>query len=227
MARWRSAHARAAATTRAVVVCSNIDRARLSSEAAVVIPNGYEATQRRMAPTTGATLAMVGLMIYPPNGDGARYFATQVLPLVRDQVPEARFRIVGRHDGELADLADVPGVEVVGEVENVGEALQEAAAIVVPLRAGSGTRIKVLEAFALGIPVVSTTLGCEGLGARDGEELLLGDTPGDLASACVRVIGDRKLAARLSEAGYRLWENCYRADAIRSLTAQVAREAAE
>ncbi len=226
LVRWRRAQRRAATTTRAVV-CSVLDRERLGVSAAV-IPNGYEPAGEANEPASSAdpVLTMVGLMVYPPNLDAARLFATRVLPLVRRAVPSARFRIVGRHDGLIDDLRARDGVEIVGQVDDVGEPFRTTSVVVVPLRAGSGTRIKVLEGFAYGKPVVSTTLGSEGIGARDGIELLNADTPRALADACIRVLGQPELAASLAAAGRTLWAAEYRWEAIRMKVAELAREVA-
>ena len=178
------------------------------------------------ASSADPVLTMVGLMVYPPNLDAARLFATRVLPLVRRAVPSARFRIVGRHDGLIDDLRARDGVEIVGQVDDVGEPFRTTSVVVVPLRAGSGTRIKVLEGFAYGKPVVSTTLGSEGIGARDGIELLNADTPRALADACIRVLGQPELASSLAAAGRTLWAAEYRWEAIRMKVAELAREVA-
>jgi glycosyltransferase involved in cell wall biosynthesis len=129
---------------------------------------------------------------------------------VREKVPEARFRLVGRHDGVLGKLADLPGVDLIGEVDDLEETFRTTTAVVVPLRAGSGTRIKVIEAFAQRLPVVSTTLGCEGLDARQGVELLIGDTPEELAAACVDLLTDQRKAAAIADAGHALWQARFR-----------------
>jgi glycosyltransferase involved in cell wall biosynthesis len=162
-------------------------------------------------------------MTYPPNEDGARFFATQVLPLVREGAPDATFRIVGRDDGLLADLDAVPGVERTGEVEDVRAMLADTTAVVVPLRAGSGTRVKILEGFAFALPVISTTLGCEGLAGRAGEDLLVADTPRALAAACLQVVREPEAAAQLAAAGHALWEARYRLETIQAEVASAAR----
>lgn len=229
--RWERAQWRAARAARAVVVCSDLDRDRFGVGSAVVLPNGYELASgvpkaSVAAPSTAPVLTMVGLLIYPPNLDGARFFARRVLPLVRRSIPAARFRLVGRHDGLVDDLRGLAGVEVLGEVEALDEVFASTTAVVVCLRAGSGTRVKVLEAFARGLPVVSTTLGCEGLDARDGRELLVADTPDDLAAACVRILSEPTLAASVAEEGHRLWEARYRWDDLRALVGRLALEVA-
>jgi glycosyltransferase involved in cell wall biosynthesis len=229
LGRWRRAQRRAAAAARVVVVCSELDRERLGVDQAVVIPNGYEAPGGD-APTSAPAdpvLTMVGLFVYQPNLDAAKFFAENALPLVRREIPAARFRIVGRHDGLLDGLRRYEGVDVVGEVASLDACFRTTTAVVIPVRAGSGTRIKVLEAFARRRPVVSTRLGSEGIGARDGLELLNADTPRELADACIRVLRDPELAASLAEAGHKLWAAEYRADAIRTRVAELAARVAD
>ena len=221
--RWRRLQQRAAARSRAAVVCSEADRARLGASNAIVVPNGYAGDPVERVAGAAPVFTMVGLMTYPPNEDGARFFATQVLPLVRATKPDVIFRIVGRDDGLLSDLDSVPGVERTGEVADVAGLLSDTTAVVVPLRAGSGTRIKILEAFACGLPVISTTLGCEGLDARDGEELLVADPPDRLADACLTVLREPETAAHIAAAGHALWEARYRPATIEAQVAAAAR----
>jgi glycosyltransferase involved in cell wall biosynthesis len=216
--RWRRVQRRAAADAGAVVVCSELDRDRLGAPVAVVIPNGYDLPASDAAPgvePSAPRLTMIGLMTYAPNADGARYFARDVLPAVRARVPEASFSVVGRHDGTLDDISGLPGVDVVGPVDDVEPVLRGTAAVVVPLRAGGGTRLKVLEAWAHALPVASTSLGCEGLGASPGVDLLIGDTAADLASACAQLLTDAGTASTVADHGRRRWEEHFRWDGIR------------
>lgn len=210
-------------------MCSELDRDRVGVEQAVVIPNGYEppGDDAAVGAPADPVLTMVALFVYLPNLDAAKFFAEEVLPLVRREIAAASFRIVGRHDGLLDDLARHEGVDVVGEVANLDATFRATAAVVIPVRAGSGTRIKVLEAFARRRPVISTRLGSEGIGAHDGRELLNADTPRELADACIRVLRDPELAASLAEAGHKLWAAEYRADAIRTRIAELAARVAD
>jgi glycosyltransferase involved in cell wall biosynthesis len=169
---------------------------------------------------------MIGLMTYPPNADAARYFARDVLPAVRARVPEASFSVVGRHDGTLDDISGHPGVDVVGPVEDVEPVLRGTAAVVVPLRAGGGTRLKVLEAWAHALPVVSTSVGCEGLGAEPGVDLLIGDNATDLASACAHLLTDADMASTVADHGRRRWEAHFRWDGIRDQIGALVRRVA-
>jgi glycosyltransferase involved in cell wall biosynthesis len=225
--RWHRLQLRAAAASRAVVVCSEADRARSGAANAVVVPNGFPGAPVERRDGGPPVFTMVGLMTYPPNEDGARWFATDALPLIREGARDAVFRVVGRDDGGLAELDSIDGVERTGEVDDVHPLLADTTAVVVPLRAGSGTRVKILEAFAAGIPVVSTALGCEGLDARDGVELLVADTPRELASACLRLAHDPAGAGSIAAAGHALWEARYRPETIQAQVAAVARQAAQ
>ena len=130
----------------------------------------------RAAVGTPPTVLFQGLLRYPPNIDAARWLAPEVGPALRALVPDAEIRLVGEHPPELAALDDRPRFTVAGRVPDIATELARADVVVVPVRYGSGTRLKILEAFAHRMPVVSTTLGAEGLGAEDGVHLLLGDT---------------------------------------------------
>jgi glycosyltransferase involved in cell wall biosynthesis len=144
---------------------------------------------------------MVGLLQYLPNADAARFMASEILPRVQRALPEATLDIVGgRPPDDLAALGRRPGVQVPGFVDELQSYYRRASVLVVPLRAGSGVRQKIIEAMALGRPVVSTTLGAEGLGVRDGEHLLVADTPADFAAAVVRLCREPALVARLTGA---------------------------
>ena len=147
-------------------------------------------------------LVFVGSMDWMPNVDAVAWFVTDILPLVRRHVPDASLSIVGRDPTrtvrELA--ARVPGVAVTGTVPDVRPYLERCAAVVVPLRIGGGTRLKIFEAMAMEKAVVSTHIGAEGLPIADGKELLLADDPRAFAGAVVSLLHDRAMARRLGEA---------------------------
>jgi polysaccharide biosynthesis protein PslH len=221
--RWRALQSRFAGEADAVVVCSELDRRRLGARNAVVIPNGYEAPDA-YAPRPGQSRAMVmiGRFAYPPNADGARFFVREILPRIRARLPDATVRLVGRDEGLLEDLRDLDGVTVTGEVPDVADELARARTVVVPLRAGSGTRLKVLEAFAFRVPVVATTLGCEGLDAVPDRHLLVADHPVDFAAACVRLLTDGELHDRIVREAWALFEARYRWEDIRRSVRELA-----
>jgi len=129
-----------------------------------------------------------------------RYFCREVLPRLQRAQP-VRFRIVGAYPPEVVRrLGDLPGVEVTGQVDEIGPCYRTAAVFVAPVLQGSGTRLKILEAMASGCPVVSTTIGAEGLGAVHEREILLADTPDDMAAAIARLMREPELAMRLAQA---------------------------
>ena len=147
-------------------------------------------------------LAFLGSMDWMPNIEGVHWFVREVYPLVRAAVPEVRLRIVGRKPGaDIRALAqrDV-SIEVTGTVDDVRPCLADAAAMIVPLLSGGGTRIKILEAMAFGLPVLSTTIGAEGLPFDHDRHLLLADSGSDFAHQCLQMLRDRGLRERLSQA---------------------------
>ncbi len=227
--RWARRQRAAASSADRVVVCSELDRRRLASPTATVVPNGYELEgepvggERSVA--TGPVFTMVGLMIYPPNLDAAEHFARDVLPIVRRQEPHAEFRIVGRGSLGGNAIASLPGVVVRGRVDDIRDELAQTDVAVVPIRFGGGTRIKVLEAFAHRVPVVATRTGAEGIEAIDGEHLLLADD-GDaeaMARACLRVVQDKAFRSRMVDAAEALYQERYRWEVIHPQVAALAR----
>ncbi|TMK80581.1 MAG: glycosyltransferase [Actinobacteria bacterium] len=150
-------------------------------------------------------VVFVGAMDYNTNIDAVAHFAADIWPRVRERVPELSFTIVGRNPApEVIALEGQPGIEVSGTVADVRPYYREASVVIVPLRLGSGTRLKILEAMAAGVPVVSTTLGAEGLAARPGEEILIADTPADTVEAIVRLRRSPELRQALREQGRKL-----------------------
>jgi glycosyltransferase involved in cell wall biosynthesis len=152
----------------------------------------------------------VGTFTYRPNVDAALLLGREIFPLVRRAIPAARLLLVGHEPPDaVRALARERGVSLAGAVPDVRRAYERAAVAVAPLRAGGGTRLKILEAMALGRPVVSTRVGAEGLAVVDNEHLLLSDTPGEFGSSVARLLGDRPLRARLAANARRLVEARY------------------
>ncbi len=154
-------------------------------------------------------LVYAGSMDYHANIDAVRWFARDVWPAVRARQPNLRFTIVGRNPSPEVIALKSADIDVTGTVPDVRPYYREALAVVVPLRAGSGTRLKILEAMAAGVPVVSTTLGAEGLDSRAGCDLLIADAPSEMAGAIAAVIEPAELRARLIAAGRALVERRY------------------
>jgi glycosyltransferase involved in cell wall biosynthesis len=220
--RWRALQARIARDANAVVVCSRLDRERLG-QPAWIVPNGYDDVPRRAteSPSGAPTVTMVSLFTYEPNLDAARFLVREILPRIRSVRPDAQVRLVGRADDRLLGLRG-DGVTLTGEVPDVSPELARADVVAVPIRFGGGTRIKILEAFARGIPVVATPQGAEGIEATPGEDLLVAGDAASFAGACVRLLDEPELREQLATSARAVFEAHYRWDAIRSdLTARL------
>lgn len=178
-----------------VIVVSEEDRRlhreRYGLDGAVVVPTGVDAEwfAPRGAPVDPRRVVFVGSMDWQPNDDGARFFLGRIWPRIRRSVPGARAALVGRKPSpRLRALAAAAGVEVTGQVDDVRPHLADAAVAVVPLRIAGGARLKIFEAMAMARPVVSTSIGAEGLRLRDGEGLLLADDERAFAAAVARLL---------------------------------------
>jgi glycosyltransferase involved in cell wall biosynthesis len=157
---------------------------------------------------SGSTnLLTLGTLYYPPNADGVRWFLSDVYPLVLQQLPEARLTIVGKNPPQdFLDLAQrqPEKIAVTGYVPDLTPYLQQSVSIVVPVRAGSGMRVRILEAFAHAMPVVTTTVGLEGIEAVPGEDVLVADSARDYANAVISLLTDAGLQEKLARNGRRL-----------------------
>ena len=154
----------------------------------------------------------LGTLRYPPNAEGILWFANEVFPILCQRLPDVSLTIIGANPSrQIQRLASIyPGrVQVTGYVQDLKPYVECAGTMVVPVRAGSGMRVRILEAFAMGIPVVTTTIGLEGIEAVPGEDALIADTPEDFASAVVRMLTDQSLQAVLSANGRKLAEERY------------------
>lgn len=165
-------------------------------------PNGYTERPNR--------LVFSGSMDWHPNEDAILYFADAILPRIRAEVPDVSLTVVGRNPtARLRDVAARAGIDVTGTVDDVRPSMGEAAVYVVPLRAGGGTRLKIFEALAMAKPVVSTTVGAEGLALESGRHFVAADAPGDFADAVVRLLRDPRGRHALGQAGRDLVEAYY------------------
>ena len=195
-----------------------------------VVPNGVDTdhhTNGARAPEEGA-LVYNGALTYRANLDAVRHFARAIYPILRSSCPNVRLRVTGRCAGvDLAGLDGCPGIELTGYVEDIRTVLNRSSACVIPLREGGGSRLKILEAMAAGVPVVSTSVGAEGLDLENGRHALIADSPADFAGAVDRVLRDADLAGRLSREARELVERQYDWSSIGRLFVDVVESAAE
>lgn len=159
----------------------------------------------------GDRLVHVGTMYWPPNIDGIHWFLEAVYPHIRTCRPQVMFDVVGSRPPESLTRLSAPahGLNVTGYVPDTRPYLQQAGVYVVPLRAGGGMRVKILEALAHGMPLVTTSLGCEGIALRHGEHALIADDPRDFAQAVLSLLADPAQAATLGRNGRHLIETTY------------------
>lgn len=200
-----------------VVTCtSDIDAAVYSqycSENRVeIIPNGVDVAHFSPETTSQvfAHLIYIGSMDWYPNEDAVTFFADDILPLIQKSVPDVKFTIVGGNPSErVQQLANEEGIEVTGRVPEIKPYFDEATIFVVPLRIGSGTRLKILEALAMGKAVVSTTVGAEGLSLQNRDEIIIADKPAAFAEEVVRLLTIPSLRREIGENGRKRVEQDY------------------
>jgi len=186
-----------------VVVVSELERARLSPDArsVLVCPNGREPSAV-LPDTCEATVAFVASMGWAPNVDAAVWLGREIWPEVVARVPKARLLLVGKDPAPAVQALAGEYVEVTGTVADVRPFLARARVVVAPLRAGGGTRLKIMEALDLGRPVVATSLGCEGMEDLVGQGVLLADSVSDLAASIAALLLDPARAAALGRSGH-------------------------
>jgi glycosyltransferase involved in cell wall biosynthesis len=206
-----------------VLVCSEHDKdvlTRLGIRAPIsVVPNvvDVDSYQTQAAGSDDRTLLFVGAMDWLPNRDGVEYFITEILPLVRKELGAFRFVVAGRNPPEDFRLrfAGVPELEFTGTVKDMRAVISKAAICVVPLRIGSGTRLKILEAAAMGKAIVSTSLGAEGLEFQNGRDIAIADRPDAFASAIAQLFKDSDLRAKMGNAARQVAERRYSLPVLR------------
>ena len=186
-----------------IAAVSEQDREALIAMAAArqvsVVPTGVDTSKYQYDPTLRPQFPLVvfsGSMDWEPNIDGVEYFCKDIWPRVLKGFPKARFRIVGRNPAPRVKKLCSSSVEVTGAVPSMADHLREAAVLVVPLRAGSGTRIKIYEGMAMGKATVSTSIGAEGLNVRHGHDILLADDPLSFAAEVIKLLSDENLRRR-------------------------------
>lgn len=209
---WRSFQFSVASQVERIVVPSELDASRSSFGNVAVVPNTYPRPTEPVGDPSADRPPVVlfqGSLGYPPNIDAAHWLANAIAPKVRAHVPDLEVRLVGRPATSLLELNEPGVVTVVGEVPSMSTELSRASVAVVPIRYGGGTRVKILESFAHRVPVVSTTLGAEGLDVEDGVHLLIADDPDEFTAATVRLLGDARLRTRIADQAERLYLRRY------------------
>ena len=220
-----------------VYLCSTADEQRLLGALpglrTAVVPNAADVEYYRPRPTDpppdGRTVVYFGLLSTIPNADGVTYFAQNIWPRIAAVHPDASWKIIGgRPSPSLLALAG-PQIELTGFVSDLRPHLASAAVVVVPLRLGGGTRLKIVEAMAMGKAIVSTTLGAEGIEAVSGRDLLIEDEPAGFADAVNRLLAGPSLAARIGQSARQLAVNRYgwsgAAEALEGFYRQILEEA--
>ena len=204
-----------------MIVCGWDDRNFLQkklgeSEKIFVLPNGFnevffDAAKHPRKPTEVPSFLFCGALDYSPNVDAINWFADKIWPLIHEEMPDVIWRIIGKSpDARSAAWGKLDGVDLVGEVPDVRPYYQSSWAQVVPLRIGGGTRLKIVESLGMRCPVVSTTLGAQGLDLPPEKTILLADEPQNFADALIRVLRDADLRQRLEVNGLNVVQENYR-----------------
>lgn len=199
------------------VMMSDLDAARLRAlvpgAKTAVVPNGVDTDYFRSSSPGEAIagrIAFLGPTYMLPNRDGIDFFLQQIWPIVRQRAPASSLHLIGRNSSADRDRLSIhPGVTCQGHVPDIRPHMQSAQCSIVPLRIGGGTRLKILDAWAMGKAVVSTAIGCEGLATKNGDNILIRDNPVDFADAVLDVLSDDRLRARLERNGRTTAEEVY------------------
>jgi glycosyltransferase involved in cell wall biosynthesis len=209
------------------LVCSEADRISyrelVPGKRLVLFPNSVDTEAFRPEETERleGKIIFTGTLWYEPNTDAARWLARDIFPLIRQDFPDMKLLIVGDHPPNVVrSLSLQPGISVTGAVEDIRPYLRQALIFAAPIRTGSGTRQKILDAMAVGLPVISTSVGCEGLEVEEGENVCLAETPEEFREKAARLIRDTEFRSRIARGGRRLVEEKYsRRAAIEKLAA--------
>jgi glycosyltransferase involved in cell wall biosynthesis len=221
IARWEAV---TAARAHLVLACSEIDRLELlalcPTARIAVVPNVVDTEHYTpgASASDARTVLFQGGMDWHPNRDAVEFFVAEVLPLLRRRAPGVRFRVAGRDPSEpfRARFAGIDDVEFTGTVPDMRAEIVRATVCVVPLRIGSGTRLKILEAAAMARPIVSTRLGAEGLSFVDAKDICLADDPASLARGLAALLADESMRRSLGDAARRRVEMDYSQPVLRT-----------
>lgn len=186
-----------------------------------VLPNIHPVIEHPAGPERRRDLFFVGGFQHQPNVDAMDYFASEILPLVRAELPEVKLRIVGSHMPDSIRALNSPAIEAVGYVAELEPCFGQARVFVAPLRHGAGMKGKIGHSLSQGLPVVTTRIGAEGMGLTDGSEALIADDPRQFAEAVVRLYRDEALWSQVSAAGLALMRERYSKAAVASQLANI------
>jgi polysaccharide biosynthesis protein PslH len=199
-----------------VIAVSDIDAERMRTmfgiSTVTSVPTGVDVDYfappavNPATPAQTSDIVFCGSMDWLPNTDAVLYFLAEILPLIRTQLPHATFTIAGRSPeaSVIKAAQETPGVTVTGKVDDMRPYLWGSRISVVPIRIGGGTRLKIYECFAAGLPVVSTTIGAEGLRYTQGSDILIADAPQAFADACIHLLSDESARQAVSRNALRL-----------------------
>ncbi len=198
------AERRAIRKARLTFVCSDIDAGRIrrlfGARSVEVLPNSVAIPPLESPLPSRPIILMVGIYSYGPNADGADFLIAEIMPIIRSRIPGAELWLVGRSPEHIKSFERQPeGVRFLGFVDDIDSIYREARVVACPIRFGSGTRVKLVEAAAWGKAIVSTTLGAEGLGMTHGTDILLEDRANTFAAACIRLLQDDPLCELLAK----------------------------
>ena len=220
-AKLKAFEVRACAKADHVVAVSDLDAEHLRSMApgakVTAVPNGVDTDFFQNPPTAAPSpehrseLVFVGGLTWFPNLDAIRYFASDILPLILPDVPDVRLTVIGKNPESPTthEIAAHPQIRLAGLVDDIRPYVASAAAYIVPLRIGGGTRLKILDALSMSKAIISTAIGCEGLEVEDGKSIVVANTPAEIAAAILKVLRDPALAQRLGQEGRALVERRY------------------
>ena len=175
----------------------------VSAERIVVIPTIHALQARGKPPEEREGLLFIGQFKHRPNSDAVCYFMREIFPLIKQHMPTIEFYIVGSSASAEIQAYDSPTVKVMGYVPDIKPLLQSARVFVAPLRFGAGVNGKIGEALSYGLPVITSSVGAEGIGLTSGENVMIADDPADFANSVLRVYEDMDLWRRLSDSGYK------------------------
>ena len=184
----------------------------LPSDKVTTVPTGVDLDYYRPQPLAERpALVFTGSMDWAPNEDAILYFSSEILPLIEKEVPDVFLSVVGKKPSRkiLSLAAQNPAIRVTGAVDDIRPHVHAASVYIVPIRIGGGTRIKIFEAMAMGMPVVSTTIGAEGLPVEHAKNIVLADTPADFAARVVELLKQRSVRERIGSAARGLVESRY------------------